>query len=174
MKPIKKQPSGCCGGLELQRFTSSYPARKMTPTYPPAYFRCAQCLTPIVLPYPRLQEQTLDRPRRPKDGWFVNFHCCECGLQSRYTPEDIRFGFYGENDRSSTRFFRIEHECGVEGCGLPIVLHTIVRVAFSSDQLRLVALKTSPPVRCPAGHQIGGAAKFVSAVETFDLVNIQV
>jgi hypothetical protein len=67
-------------------------------------------------------------------------------------------------------FYRVEHKCGHEGCGLPHVLLLKSGRYLTDKTVERKALSAMPRTRCAEGHEFGPSFEFVNVREVFSLL----
>src|SRR6266481_3572082 len=67
-------------------------------------------------------------------------------------------------------FYRVEHKCGHEGCGLPHVLFLKSWRYLTDKTVERKALSAMPRTRCAEGHEFGPSFEFVNVREVFSLL----
>jgi hypothetical protein len=124
------------------------------------FLKCknTNCEQPIWLPLPILRESEPNQLLWPWDSKPRNFLCRDCNHAYEYTLRelDYRPGDIPVQVRRlvDDTVFRIETQCGVENCGLPVY----ILITGNSQQSNFAVVpgwfvtKKTGNVRCTSGH----------------------
>jgi hypothetical protein len=147
---------------------------------PYLYMQCPLCQGQTVFPFPNLRESASHQPRLPKETWQTWFLCPHCEKVSLYKAGDVHLAKpqTWDPDPLSPRgagspppfFYRVEHKCGHEGCGLPHVLFLKSWRYLTDKTVERKALSAMPRTRCAEGHEFGPSFEFVNVREVFSLL----
>jgi len=147
---------------------------------PYLYMQCPLCQGQTVFPFPSLRESATHQPRLPKETWQTWFLCPHCEKVSLYKAGDAHLAKpqTWDPDPLSPRgagspppfFYRVEHKCGHEGCGLPHVLFLKSGRYLTDKTVERKALSAMPRTRCAEGHEFGPSFEFVNVREVFSLL----
>jgi hypothetical protein len=139
---------------------------------------CKHCQSQIAFPTPNPQESEARLHSLAKGTWQIYFQCPHCGRVARYCIDDVHLTHEHKWDRGPGRrvpppgpsgfYYRVEHRCGHNNCGLPHVLF-LQRWRYATDTAlaRMVASLREPSTHCSAGHDFESTFDFVSAREVF-------
>lgn len=143
------------------------------------YATCEHCQQQIAFPTPNPQESEDRLHRLAKGTWRIYFECTHCGRVSPCKAGDFHLAQLRKGDPDpfhpgipgpSGFYWRIEHKCGYNNCGLPHVLFLRTWKYQTERALaRTVAGKRHSVTRCSAGHEFESTFEFVSAREVFSI-----
>jgi hypothetical protein len=142
------------------------------------YLKCPVCATQILFPSASPQG-TLEQPHRwPAGTWKIFLLCPGCQRVRLYQRRDVETAnpqTWGLDPLvpgdlgARPSFFRIEHRCGYDNCGLPHVLFVTSWRYQTERALQQQARAARPRTQCANGHKFKSWFEFVSVKEVFSL-----
>jgi hypothetical protein len=152
---------------------------KMIQSYP--YVKCPFCLANTAVPLPSLQETDAHPRRLPTGTWQIFLLCHHCEKVTLYKAGDVQLAYPHTWDpdakwKSGTTppiaqfFYRIEHRCGHDNCGLPHILFVATSRYLTGRTLEKKTADAMPRTICAAGHKFEPHFEFVNAREVFSLL----
>lgn len=142
---------------------------------------CEHCQRQTPVPTPNPQESERRLRGLPTDTWQIFFECTNCGRVSRCTVDSFHLERALKRDPTLVLldipgpkglYWRIEHRCGYNNCGLLHVLFLRTWQYRSERDLARIAAKITkrgPTTRCRNGHEFEPTFEFVRAIEVFSI-----
>lgn len=153
----------------------------MSVIYP--FFWCPNCGNKITLPFPKAQEPQTCEPRLPDSTWKIDFVCANCDRSGNPRLSEICAGqirldrpTQGGRDlilwrERSGSFYRVEFECGFEGCVFPIMAIVYSEHYLTERSAGEIAVRAVPHPCCSNKHPLRMESMLRTSKEIFDLVN---
>ena len=141
-------------------------------------FIAKHCREKILFPFPSRKEKEQHQSRLPKDSWQAYVLCSHCEQLFLYKAVDVQLArpLHTEDRAIHTDFrthddyfYRVEHKCGWQNCGLPQIVFVYSTSYLSERAAAAKVMNAHPTAWCAKGNALNPTSQLVSVREVFSL-----